>query len=97
MCSAAPSAVGERAEEVRHELGRQPADRFAIETAFEDAYGRPERSMRDLRAGFVHRQQETVAGDAVLVAERLAQRLAERERGVLDRVMLVDVPGRRST
>ena len=34
--------------------------------------------------------------DAGLVAERLAQRLAERERGVLDRVVGVDLAGRPS-
>ena len=53
---------------------------------------RPAREIeRDLRARLVHRQQEAVAPDAALVAERLAQRLAERQRAVLDGVVLVDV------
>src|SRR5690606_15916521 len=46
---------------------------------------------RDLGIRLVHRQQEAVASDAALVAERAFQRLAERQRDVLDRVMLVDV------
>jgi hypothetical protein len=61
-----------------------------IESAFEDRVGPAGEIERNLGSGFVHGQQETVAGDAVLVAERLAQGLAEGERGVLDRVMFVD-------
>ena len=45
-----------------------------------------------MRERLVHGQQErAVAADAALVAERLAQRLAEREADVLDRVVPVDV------
>src|SRR5699024_5066306 len=42
--------------------------------------------------GFVQRHQRVAeAGDALLVAERLAQRLTEHDRGVLDGVVGVDV------
>ena len=54
-------------------------------------YGAARQIERHLRLALIHRQQEAVAADAGLVAERLAQRLAERERAVLDRVVLVDV------
>ena len=48
---------------------------------------------RDAGQGLVHRQQAVgVARDAALVAERLAQRLAERDADVLDGVVVVDVP-----
>ena len=40
----------------------------------------------------VHRQVDIgVAGDALLVAERLQERLADRDAGVLGRVVLVDM------
>src|SRR5690606_8381660 len=41
--------------------------------------------------GLVHRQGEAVARDAALVAQRLPQRLAQGDAGVLDGVVLVDV------
>src|SRR5690606_36777686 len=83
--------LGERAEEMRHELGRQAADPLARERALEDEIGPPAEVDRDLRVRLVHRQQEAVTADAVLVAERALQRIDERERDLLDRVMLVDL------
>ena len=48
--------------------------------------------MRDAGQRLVHRQQAIgVAGQPALVAERLSQRLAERDADVLDRVVIVDV------
>ena len=47
---------------------------------------------RDAGQRLVHRQQAVgPAGDAALVAERLAQGLAERDADVLDGVVIVDV------
>src|SRR5512141_3482951 len=68
--------LAERTEEVRHQFGRQAADGFTPELAFEYRVGPAGQVDGDLCAGLVHRQQESEARDAALVAERLAQRLA---------------------
>ena len=73
-----------------HQLGRQTADRLAVETTLEERVGPAREIERDLRPGLVHGQQEPVARDAALGAEGLAQGLAECERRVLDGVVLVD-------
>ena len=83
--------LGQRPEEVRHELGGQPADGLARELAFEHAVGAAREIDGDAHLRLVHGQHEAVARDAELVAERLAQRFAERQRAVLDGVMLVDL------
>ena len=57
---------------MRHELGRQAADAVAREAAFEGGEGAAGQVDRDLGAGFIHRQQEAVARDAGLGAERSA-------------------------
>ena len=55
-------------------------------------YGRPGHVDDALRDGLVERHEGVaVAADAGLVAERLAQRLADADRGVLDGVVGVDV------
>ena len=52
------------------------------------ANGRPERSIAHSGAGLVHRHDRVaVAGDPAAVAERLVERLAEHDPGVLDRVV----------
>src|SRR5258708_6817879 len=83
--------IGERAKEMRHELGRELADALAVETSLPLKERAPGEVERDLCLGLVHGEQEAVAPDPALVAERLAQRRAERERAVLDGVMLIDV------
>src|SRR3569623_1531686 len=54
---------------------------------------RPARDVeRDARQGLVHRREgAAVPADPALVAERIGDRLAERERAVLGGVMLVDM------
>ena len=81
----------QRAEEMRHEFGRQLSDLIATELTFENEVGSTRQIDGDLRERLVHRQQEAIAMDAALVAERRFQRLAQRQRAVLDGVMLVDV------
>ena len=55
-------------------------------------YGRPGEVQRDHGERLVHGQQErAVAADPALLAERLAQRLAEGQPDVLDGVVPVDV------
>ena len=76
---------------MRHELRRQVADALARELRLEDEVRPAAEIDRHFGIRFVHRQQETVALDAALVAERFAQRLTQRQRDVLDRVVLVDV------
>src|SRR4029453_18926298 len=66
-------AFGERAEYVGHELRGQPTDRFATEPALEYRVRSTREVDGHLRLGFVHRQQEAVACDADLIAERIAQ------------------------
>src|SRR5690606_4149616 len=61
------------------------------ERSLEDEIRPPAEVDGDLDVRLVHRQQEAVAADAPLVAERTLQRLAERERDVLDGVVLVDL------
>src|SRR5690606_1245160 len=78
-------------EEMRHELRRQLADALARERPFEHEVRPAAEVDRDLGGRLVHRQQEAVASDAALIAERALERLAERERDVLDRMVLVDV------
>ena len=87
-------ALRQRAEEVRHQFGRQAADGFARELAFEHRVGAAGQVDGDLRRASSIGSRKPIARDAALVAERLAQRLAERERAVLDGVVLVDLAGR---
>ena len=82
----------EALEEVVHELGLQIADARDLHLQIDDGV-RPAAEIdgRD-RQRLVHRHDE-VAGavDAAAVAERLRDRLAERDAEILDRVMLIDV------
>src|ERR1700733_4567015 len=84
-------ALCQGAKEVRHQLAGQLADLFAAEVTLEHEVGAAGQVDRDLRLALIHRQQKTVAADPGLVAERLAQRLADGQRAILDRVMLIDV------
>ena len=81
----------QRPEEMRDEFSGQLADAFAIEASFPDEVGPARQIERDLRAGLVHRQQESVARDAAFVAERFAQRGAQRQGAIFHRMMLVDL------
>src|SRR6185436_14157772 len=76
---------------VRHELRRQIADAIARELGVEDQKRAPAEVDGYFGIGLVHRQQEAVALYAALVAERLLERLPERQRDILDGVVLVDV------
>ncbi len=58
----------------------------------EDEIGAAGKVDRDARQRLVHRLERIgEAGDAAGIAQRLADRLAERDAGVLDRVMRVDM------
>ena len=46
---------------------------------------------RAARQTLVHRQHEAEAGNAALVAQRLVQRFAQRQAGVLYGVVIVDI------
>ena len=59
---------------------------------FQTRNGRPETSTAASRQRLVHGKVDRgVAGDAAPLAERLGDRLAERDAGVLDGVVVVDV------
>ena len=83
--------LAERAEKVRHHLGRQAADFAAPELAFEHGIGPAADIQCDLRLGLVHGQQETEAADTAFVAKRGFDGFAERQRDVFHRVMFVDL------
>src|ERR1700723_4464353 len=86
-----PQGFRERAEKMRDQLGRQFADPFTVETPLPHEVGPARDVERDLRLGFVHGQQESIACDAALVAEGFTQRGSQSQGAVLDGVMLVDV------
>ncbi len=76
---------------MRHQLGRHIAHALTLELTFEHEV----RPAAEIQCGagqrLVHRQGEAVAANAALVAQRLAQRLAQCEPGVFDGVVLVNV------
>ena len=69
----------------------KPPTAVALEPAGEDRIGAAGEVDGDLRECLVHRQHEPEASDAALVAEGFPQGLPERQRAILDRVMLVHV------
>jgi hypothetical protein len=85
------AGIAQRTEEVRHQLGRHIAHALALELALEHEVRAAAEIQRSAGQRLVHRQGEAVAADAALVAQRLAQRLAQGQPGVLDGVVLVDV------
>ena len=87
-----PGVAGEGLEELANERRVESADLLGRKLGPEDQE-RPTRHVeRDPGQGLVHRQQAvSVAGQSPLVAERLGQRLAERDACVLDRMMIVDM------
>ena len=79
-------------EPVLDQLGVPFAELFLREAGFPHQERSPGNIQRDPRQRLVHRRiGSTVAGDATLVAQRLRQRLAERDRTVLGGVMLIDM------
>src|SRR5690606_27689026 len=88
--------VGEGLEDVTGQgAGEVPADEvggLGLALPGVDAVGAAGEVHDGLGERLVQRDQRVAeAGDAVLVAERLAQRLAEHDRGVLDGVVGVDM------
>ena len=87
-----PALSGEGLEELAHELRIEGPDAFGREFGPEDQKRPPRHVDCDPGQRLVHRQKAVgVAGQAHLVAERLGERLPERDADVLDRVMVVDV------
>ena len=75
-----------------NELGLQVADAGDPDLQIDDGVRPPAEIDGGDRERFVHRHDEIPgAVDAASVAERLRDRLAERDAEILDRVMLVDV------
>src|ERR1700733_10454015 len=87
-----PGVAGEGLEKFAHELRIEIADLLRRKLGPEDEE-RPARYIeRNPGQRFVHWQEAIgIAGQASLVAERLRQRLAERDAHILDRVMIVDM------
>src|SRR5579863_4563034 len=83
---------GERLEKFAHEIGVEIADLLPREYGAEDEKGPAGEIDRNASQRLVHRQQHIgEASDAAHVAERLPQRLAERDAGVFDGVMRIDM------
>ncbi|MNI41171.1 hypothetical protein D3C73_954160 [compost metagenome] len=85
------AGIAQRTEEVRDQLGRHVAHALALELAFKHEIRAATEIQRSAGQGFIHRQGETVAADAALVAQCFAQGLAQRKTGVFDGVVFVDV------
>src|SRR3974390_1777086 len=85
-----PQRLGQRPEEMRHEFGGQFTHALTVEIALPDKKGPAAQVQGNLRLRLVHGQQKAVTRDAALVAQRLTQRGSQRQRTVLDRMMLVD-------
>ena len=91
-CSVTPAFWAKCLEELAHQFGVEGADLGRRELHLPDK----ERPARDVDGGtgqrLVHGEIEAgIAGDAAAVAERLRDRLAENDAGVLNRVVVVDV------
>ena len=82
---------GEGAEEVRHQLRGHVADAFAVEFALPEKVGAAGNVQSHLSLRLVHGEQESITSDTALVAECLAQRGAQGEGDIFDRVMFVDM------
>src|SRR4029077_245946 len=63
----------ERAEKMRHELGRESPHFVPTEGSGELRKRSPRQINRNLRFALIHRQEEPVSGDAELGAKRPAQ------------------------
>ena len=84
--------LGERLEELAHQLGVEAADFGGAEGDIPDQEGTAGDVDGGARQRLVHGKVErSVADDAAPLAERLRQGLAERNAGVLDGVVIVDV------
>ena len=91
MCSVSRAALATARKNSSADLVLEAGDvarRAAARSRVISAYGRPEMSIAHGRARLVHRHHGVpVADDPAAVAERLVERLAEHDPGVLDRVV----------
>src|SRR5215472_11447774 len=76
---------------MRNQLGRQSAYGVPAKLSGKKRKGPPGEIDRDLGLRLIHRQHKAVAGKPRFCAQRLAQRISECQRTVLDGVMLVDL------
>ena len=83
--------LAQRTKEVRHQFGRHLTHALAREIAVEHEVRATGQVQPRVRRAFVHRQRKAIAADATLVAECLLQGLAQRQRTILDGVVLVDM------
>ena len=84
--------VASEAKKCGDVLARQLAQRLAREAEIDDRAGAPGEVDHRARQRLVERRERRAeAGDAAPRAQRLIERLAERQRAVLDRVVVVDL------
>ena len=82
----------QRGEKLAHQFGVERADLRRGEIHLPHQIRPSAEVQRGAHQGVVHRQQAgAIAADSALVSQRLHQRLAERNAGILDRVVVVDM------
>src|SRR4051812_40837534 len=82
----------EGVEEMFEHLGVHLTEAFLREVGLPDEKWPPGDVERDPGQRLVHRRQRVgIAADAALFAQRLIDRLTDREAGILYRMMLVDM------
>src|SRR5258708_5569937 len=76
---------------MKEHLGRHLADLFALEFGIPDDPISPAKINSDLRETIVHRQCKSVTLHPAFVLQGQRKGLAERDRNILDSVMLIDM------
>ena len=87
------AAMGrQRLEELAHQLGVERADLRRRHLDVPDQVGPAGEIQRGAHQRIIHRQKaRAIPHDPALVAQRLGQSLAQRDAGIFDRVVIVDM------
>ena len=85
------SRIAQRLKEMEEHLGRHFANLFALKLRIPHQPGTATKIETDLAEAIIHRQGIAVTLDAPLTAQRLIEALAQRQTGVFNRVVLIDV------
>ncbi|ADD77637.1 Hypothetical Protein PANA_2470 [Pantoea ananatis LMG 20103] len=83
--------VGQRTEEMFHHLRAEIAHALVAEFGFEFDMWTTRDIQRAARQALVHWQHKTKTANAALVAQGFQQCLAQRQTGIFNRVMVVDI------
>jgi hypothetical protein len=86
-----PQGLTQRPEEMRYKLGRKSTDGITRKSPCEHDVRSARQIDRDLRKTLVHRQEKPIARDTMFGAKGVLKSLANRERTILNRMVLIDV------